>query len=84
MLSSFFICILHWQVKEEEVVIAPIITNVLNADTIMIVDFDKHVVEVIVNIGSANLIPIAKATRNAEDGIAKIGNQALPIKQKIM
>ena len=79
MLSSFFICILHWQVKEEEVVIAPIITNVLNADTIMIVDFDKHVVEAIVNIGSANLIPIAKATRNAEDGIAKIGNLALPI-----
>ena len=84
LLSSFFICILHWQVKEEEVVIAPIITNVLNADMIMIVDFDKHVVEAIVNIGSADLIPIAKATRNAEDGIAKIGNQALPIKQKIM
>jgi len=82
--KNVLIVLLTGIVKEEEVVIAPIITNVLNADTIMIVDFDKHVVEVIVNIGSANLIPIAKATRNAEDGIAKIGNQALPIKQKIM
>ena len=44
----------------------------------MIVVFDKHVVAAIVNIGSADLIPIAKATRNAEDGIAKIGNQAFP------
>ena len=50
----------------------------------MIVVFDKHVAEAIVNIGSADLIPIAKETRNAEDGIAKIGNLALPIQQKIM
>ena len=60
------------------------ITIALNADTSQTVDGDKRVVEEVVNIESANLIPIAKATRNAEDGIAKIGNQALSIKQKIM
>ena len=78
LLLSFFICILHWQVKEEEVVIAQI-TTVLNADTILIVVGDKHVVEAIANIKSADLIPIAKETRNVEDRIAEIGNLKLPI-----
>ena len=51
----------------------------LNADTILIVVGDKHVVEAIANIKSADLIPIAKETRNVEDRIAEIGNLKLPI-----
>ena len=48
------------------------ITIALNADTSQTVDGDKRVVEEVVNIENANLIPIAKETRNAEDGVAKI------------
>ena len=77
-MSSFFIFIFHWQVKEEEDVIAQI-TIALNADMTLIVVGDKHVVEAIANIESANLILIAKETRNAEDQIAEIGNLVLPI-----
>ena len=50
------------------------ITIALNADTSQIVDGDKRVVEEVVNIENANLIPIAKETRNAEDGVAKISS----------
>ena len=58
-----------WQVKENEDVIAQI-TIVFNVDTIQIVDGDKDVVEEVVNIESANLIPIVVETRNALDIVA--------------